>query len=193
MNSWTSTRLYSIASVSKEAGFVRCLVINGKYEKAEAEAVVLLQDLVSVLAPARKVPRSKKGKGTGAEPYLGILALVEQVQPWILSLDHEAAKWNHVMVVKPLYRCAAFLTRECRSFDHDLFSSFCLTMLRECAMCSFNQLTIQEHLKLKVQSLMCMRYTAYTGSASFFCFLHLLELLTHQSSSCSSTCGIDSR
>ncbi|XP_078153601.1 uncharacterized protein LOC144548757 isoform X2 [Carex rostrata] len=117
MNSWTSTRLYSIASVSKEAGFVRCLVINGKYEKAEAEAVVLLQDLVSVLAPARKVPRSKKGKGTGAEPYLGILALVEQVQPWILSLDHEAAKWNHVMVVKPLYRCAAFLTRESRTFE----------------------------------------------------------------------------
>lgn len=105
--------------------FVRCLVTTGKYEKAEAEAVMLLEDLISALAPVRKVSRSKNGKGKGAEPqilfpdpkivgtddsrittliiditislcncafnckskrpgaYLRILALVEQVQPWI--------------------------------------------------------------------------------------------------------------
>lgn len=105
--------------------FLRCLVATGKYEKAEAEAAVLLEDLISALVPAGKVSKSKKGKGTVAgaqillpdpqlvgsdhsgittlvidiitslcncafsskskrpEAYSRILALVEQLQPWI--------------------------------------------------------------------------------------------------------------
>jgi separase len=105
--------------------FLRRLVATGKYEKAEFEAVVLLEDLVSALVPDGKVSGSRKGKGTVAEPqillpdpqvvdgdhtgittlvidiiaslcdcafnskskrpeaYMRILALVEQVQPWI--------------------------------------------------------------------------------------------------------------
>ncbi|XP_078168632.1 separase isoform X1 [Carex rostrata] len=164
--------------------FVRCLVTTGKYEKAEAEAVMLLEDLISALAPVRKVSRSKNGKGKGAEQqilfpdpkivgtddsrittliiditislcncafnckskrpgaYLRILALVEQVQPWIRLLDHEAAKRNRLRFLRPLYTCAAFLTSECTSFDCDLITRFCIIMLRECASCSFNQLTI---------------------------------------------------
>ncbi|KAJ4768331.1 hypothetical protein LUZ62_078706 [Rhynchospora pubera] len=164
--------------------FVRCLVSTGKYEKAEAEAVLLLEDLKSALAPAGKVAGSKKGKGTvkeaqillpdpkvvgcedsgitalatdmiaslcncafnsksmRSEAYLRILALVEQVQPWIRLLDHEAAKRSRLRFARPLYTCAAFLAGECRSFDRDLVCSFCTAMLRQCANCSFSQLTI---------------------------------------------------
>ncbi|XP_010908769.2 separase isoform X2 [Elaeis guineensis] len=73
-----------------------------------------------------------KSKTRDGAAYERILALVDQVQPWLQFLDPEAIKKYHLLLVNALYRCSLFLAGESMSFDGYLAKGFCLRTLREC-------------------------------------------------------------
>ncbi|KAL0912981.1 hypothetical protein M5K25_016406 [Dendrobium thyrsiflorum] len=95
--------------------------------EADPQLVCLVSDVVIVLTYCFFKSQSRD---VGA--FKRILALAEQVQPWVCIMEPKAMASRHNILVEALYRCALFLVGESKSFDDDLVYSFCLKMLKEC-------------------------------------------------------------
>ncbi|XP_077213689.1 separase isoform X2 [Tasmannia lanceolata] len=96
-------------------------------ENADSElAISVVRTVVCLIRCASKI-RSKDGGS-----YSKVLALVNQVAPWLGVLDSDAFDKYHRLLVGNLYHCALFMAGESHCFDADLVHSFCLTTLAEC-------------------------------------------------------------
>ncbi|KAJ0987621.1 hypothetical protein J5N97_005977 [Dioscorea zingiberensis] len=70
------------------------------------------------------------------EDYQRVLALVDQVQPWLRVADCEASEKLLGTIVWQLYNCTLFMMEHFSNFNEDLVCSFCMATLAECSKSS---------------------------------------------------------
>ncbi|XP_068651532.1 separase [Aristolochia californica] len=104
-----------------------CFVLGPPPRDAELELALSVVELVISLITCVHKNEIKENR-----IYSRILALADQVAPWLQVLDSKELEKFHRAIVCALYRCGQVLVENSDRFDEHLVHRFCMTVLREC-------------------------------------------------------------
>ncbi|KAG9458960.1 hypothetical protein H6P81_003468 [Aristolochia fimbriata] len=104
-----------------------CFVLGPPPGDAEVTLALSVVELVGSLITCVYKKETKE-----SQVYCRVLAMADQVMPWLRVLGPKEMEKFHRAITCSLYRCGLILVENLGCFDEHLVRKFCVTVLREC-------------------------------------------------------------